>query len=236
MIYIIPTPVGNSQDITLRALDLFKNLNIFLCENTNTTKKLFAMYDITTAGKKFYHYTSHQNNQLDFFADLIKDNDIWMMSESGTPWLSDPSKELVRICREKDLKFEVLPGANALVPAIVGSDFDTSEFLFWWFLPLKKWRQTKLQYICESEYPIYIYESVHRIEKLFAELKKINYLGHICIHRELSKKFEQKLSGNVDEMVQYLANGTLVLKGEFVVWFSNHLQKKTKINKFDKLD
>ena len=232
MLYIIPTPVWNSQDITLRALDLFKNLNIFLCENTNTTKKLFGMYDISTSGKKFYHYTTHQNNQLDFFGQLISSGDVWMMSESGTPWLSDPAKELVRICREKNLQFEVLPGANALIPAIVGSNFDTSEFLFWWFMPLKKWKQTKLLEICKSEYPIYIYESVHRVEKLINELKKLEYQWNICIHRELSKKFEQKLSWTVDEILWYISNWILVLKWEFVIWFYNK-SHKIKNNKFE---
>ena len=232
MLYIIPTPVGNSQDITLRAINLFKDLNIFLCENTNTTKKLFGMYDIPTSGKKFYHYTSHQNNQLDFFADLIASNDVWLMSESGTPWLSDPAKELVRICREKDLHFEVLPGANALIPAVVWSNFDTSEFIFRWFLPLKKWKQTKLLEICNSEYPIYIYESVHRIEKLISELSKLSYQWIICVHRELSKKFEQKIAWNTQEILSHISSGKLVLKWEFVVWFYNK-QEKIKNNKFE---
>lgn len=236
MLYIIPTPIGNSQDITLRAIDLLKNLNTFLCENTNTTKKLFGIYNISTEGKKFYHYTSHQNNQLDFFSELINNNDIGVMSENGTPWLSDPSKELIRICREKNLKFEVLPGANALIPSVVWSDFDTSEFLFLGFLPLKKSRQNKLSYICQSEYPIYIYESVHRVAKLILDLQKLQYKWHICIHREITKKFEQKLSGDVDKISKYISDGTLVLKGEFVIGFSNHMIKKVKKNKFENLD
>lgn len=221
MLYIIPTPIWNTWDITLRSIELLKSLNILICENTQTTRKLLDIYGIDKTNKKFYHYTSHQNSQLVFFEELIRWWDVGIMSESWTPWLSDPAKELVRVCREKDLHFEVLPWANALIPAVVWSDFDTSEFIFWWFLPLKKWKQTKLLEICKSEYPIYIYESVHRVEKLMNELKKLEYKWHICIHRELSKKFEQKISWNVDEILGHISSGKLVIKWEFVIWFYN---------------
>lgn len=151
----------------------------------------------------------------------MKENDIWVVSEAGTPWLSDPWKELVRIAYEQNIDFEVLPGANALVPAIVSACFDTSKFLYLGFLPQKKWRQTLIKKIIQSEYPVFIYESVHRIEKTLNQLKENWFNWKIFIIREISKMFEQKICWTIDEILEKIEKKQLPLKGEFVMGIKN---------------
>ncbi|MDR0608086.1 MAG: hypothetical protein LBG52_07270 [Candidatus Peribacteria bacterium] len=131
MLYFIPTPIGNKEDLTFRALRLFQALQIFLCEDTRTTKKLFAIYDIEYQKKQFHALTSFSDaSTLNYYKKLITENDVAMVSEAGTPGLSDPGKSLIQLCNEAGLPYSILPGANALVPAIVGAGFDTSTFTF----------------------------------------------------------------------------------------------------------
>lgn len=218
MLYFIPTPIWNLEDITLRALNLFKKLDIFFCEDTRTFKNLLKKYEIDFENKKFFSITSYTNKKkLEFYTQLMKENDIWVVSEAGTPWLSDPGKELIRIAYEENIKFEVLPWANALIPAIVSACFDTSKFLYLGFLPQKKWRQTMIKKIIESEYPVFIYESVHRIEKTLNQLKENWFNWKIFIIREISKMFEQKTCGTIDEILEKIEKKQLPLKGEFVM-------------------
>ncbi len=222
MLYFIPTPIWNLEDITIRALNLFKNLNIFLCEDTRTFKNLLKKYEIDFAEKKFYSITSYTNqSKLNFYLELIKNNDVWIVSEAWTPWLSDPGKELIRICWENQIKFEVLPWANALVPAVVSACFDTSKFIFLGFLPQKKWRQTMIKFIVNSTLPVFIYESVHRINKTLTQLKENNFKGKIFIIREISKMFEQKECGYLEEIEEKINNWQIKLKWEFVLWIKN---------------
>jgi 16S rRNA (cytidine1402-2'-O)-methyltransferase len=174
MLYFLPTPIGNKQDITLRTLRLLQELPIFLCEDTRTAKKLFAMYEIETKTKQFLAFTSFTDQgRMSSYKKLIAENDVGVLSEAGTPGLSDPGKSLIQLCNEADFPFTILPGASALVPAIVGAGFDTSVFTFLGFLPQKKGRQTALKEAIERKEPTFFYESVHRIEKLIAELKKL---------------------------------------------------------------
>ena len=222
MLYFIPTPIWNLEDITLRALNLFKKLDIFFCEDTRTFKNLLKKYEINFENKKFYSITSYTSaKKLDFYTQLMQETDIWVVSEAGTPWLSDPWKELIRIAYEKNIKFEVLPGANALVPAIVSACFDTSKFVYLGFLPQKKWRQTLIKKIIQSEYPVFIYESVHRIEKTLNQLKENWFNWKIFIIREISKMFEQKICWTVDEILEKIQKKELPLKGEFVMGIKN---------------
>ena len=151
----------------------------------------------------------------------MKENDIWVVSEAGTPWLSDPGKELIRICWEQNISFEILPGANALVPAVVSACFDTSKFVYLGFLPQKKWRQTAIKKIIGSEYPVFIYESVHRIEKTLSQLQENWFNWTIFIAREISKMFEQKICWRVEEIQEKIKNWELKLKWEFVMGIRN---------------
>ena len=218
MLYFIPTPIWNLDDITLRTLKLFKSLNIFLCEDTRTFKSLLTKYEIDYSWKQFFSITSYTKWwKLDFYARLIEENDVWVVSEAGTPGLSDPGKELIRICWENNYKFEILPWANALVPWVVSACFDTSKFLYLWFLPQKKGRQTMLKFILEQDLPVFIYESVHRIKKTLGQLKDLWFDGKIFIIREISKLYEQKECAHIDEIIEKVEKEEIKLKWEFVL-------------------
>lgn len=228
MLYIIPTPIWNKDDITLRALNLFRELKIFICEDTRTFKKLLSMYEINYSDKEFYSLTSFTDKwKLNFYVKLMQDNDIWVVSEAWTPWLSDPGKSLIQLCNENNLKYTVLPWANALVPCIVSAWFDTSSFVFLGFLPQKKWRQTLLKLIINKEElrmkdcPVFFYESVHRFEKLLSELQNLWFDWKIFVWREISKMYEQIYNWSLEELVDLVKNNKFSVRGEFVVWLLN---------------
>ncbi|UFX82879.1 16S rRNA (cytidine(1402)-2'-O)-methyltransferase [Candidatus Absconditicoccus praedator] len=222
MISIIPTPIGNTEDITLRALRLMKELDIFLCEDTRTSKKLFKIYEIDYSKKKFYSITSFTSKgKLEFYEKLLKENNVGILSEAGSPGLSDPGKSIVKILWENKLEFEVLPGSNALIPAVVAAPMDSSEFLYMGFLPTKKGRQTKIKKIINSKKPVFLYESVHRIYKLILQLKENGFEGNIGIFREISKMHEEKIYDNIDNIIEKFKSGKIKEKGEFVVCIYN---------------
>ena len=220
MLSFIPTPIGNKEDITLRALRLLRELPVLFCEDIWTTRKLLSMYEISASEKKLYSLTSHTStNSVNFYVELMSEQNCGVVSEAWTPWLSDPGKHLIKLCREQNISFEVLPWSNALVPVVVATPFDTSVWSYYGFLPQKKWRQTVLKEILQSVYPVYIYESVHRIEKLMKELSLLEYTWSILLARELSKMFEQYFHGSVDQVQEAIKNKKIPLKGEFVVCF-----------------
>lgn len=222
MLYFIPTPIWNKDDITVRAMKLLQSLEFFVCEDTRTTMKLMKIYDIPYKDKKFFSLTSFtSNNQLAHYVDILKISDIGLVSEAGTPWLSDPGKSMIQLCNEHNISYTVLPWANALIPAIVGAWFDTSEFIYLGFLPTKKGRQTKIKEILESKIPVFVYESVHRIEKLLQELSQAGFTGQISIARELSKMFEQYFTWTVEEVLEMIKTKKLPIKGEFVIGIKN---------------
>ena len=219
MLTFIPTPIGNKEDITLRALRLLKELKYLICEDTRTTKKLLQMYEIDYSDKEFFSLTSFTDKgKLAHYANLIRENEVGMLSDAGTPGLSDPGKMLVQICQNEWLKYSILPGANALVPSIVAAGFDTSEFVYIGFLPQKKGRQTALKTMISRDIPTFFYESVHRMGKLIEELYELNFDGKIAIAREVSKLFEEYQTFEFLELWDLYQAGKLVLKWEFVVW------------------
>lgn len=222
MLYFIPTPIWNKDDITLRAIKLMQSLEFFICEDTRTTMKLMQMYEIPYKEKKFFSLTSFTSTgQLTHYAEILQSADIGLVSEAGTPGLSDPGKSMIKICNELQIPYTILPGANALIPAVVAAWFDTSEFTYLGFLPTKKGRQTKIKEITASDSPIFFYESVHRIPKLLEELKLNNFHGQISIARELSKMFEQHFTWTVEEALELAKSKKLPIKGEFVVGIKN---------------
>ncbi len=219
MLTFIPTPIGNKEDITLRALRLLKELRYLICEDTRTTKKLLQMYEIDYSDKEFFSLTSFTDKgKLAHYANLIRENEVGMLSDAGTPGLSDPGKMLVQICQSERLKYSILPGANALIPSIVAAGFDTSEFVYIGFLPQKKGRQTALKTMISSNIPTFFYESVHRMGKLIEELYELNFDGKIAIAREVSKLFEEYQTFEFLQLWDLYQTGKLVLKWEFVVW------------------
>ncbi len=222
MLYLIPTPIWNRDDITVRGMKLLKELRYLICEDTRTTMKLLQMYEISFKEKELMSLTSFTDqSKLKHYLNIMKENDVWVVSEAGTPGLSDPGKNLIKLCNENNLPYSILPGANALVPAVVWAWFDTSEFIYLWFLPQKKWRQTALKWILESKIPVFFYESVHRIEKLVKELGLLKFGWQISIAREISKMFEQNFTWSLDEVTSLLKEKKLPIKGEFVVGIKN---------------
>ena len=192
-----------------------KEINVLICEDTRTAKKLLSMYDISTVWKDFFSITSFTSpGKLGFYAKLLQKNDAVVISEAWTPWLSDPWKSLIQLCNENYIQFTVLPGANALIPSIVASGFDTTEFTFIWFLPQKKWRQTTLKDILEREIPTFFYESVHRMLKLLEELKSLNFDWKIFIAREISKVFEQFFTGSLNECEEFIKSWKIIFNHE----------------------
>lgn len=222
MLHIIPTPIWNKDDITLRALNLFQNLKYFICEDSRVFKKLLKLHDIDYMNKKFYSLTSFtDSSKIKYYVDLIDKNEVWLVSDAGVPWLSDPWKVLIKLCWENNLNFEVLPWASAFVPAVVWAFGDTSEFVFMWFLPTKKWKQTKIKEIINTKKPVFVYESVHRIEKNLKLFQDFWFNWKVCVFRELSKMYEQKVCDSVENILQKISDGEIKLKWEFVLGFLN---------------
>ncbi len=218
MISFIPTPIGNLWDITVRSLDLLKNLQYLVCEDPSSTRKLLRHYEVELSGKKFLRLTSFTTDrQMMELVQLGRQQEIGVVSDAGTPGLSDPGKWLIKLCREHQIPFSVLPWANALTPTTVAMPCDTSEFVFIGFLPKKKGKQTALQSIIQSSVPVILYESVHRVLKTCEELKRLGYIHNIFIARELSKLHEQYAAWSIDDIITRLQDGSIPLKGEFVM-------------------
>ena len=214
-LYLIPTPIGNLEDITLRALRILKEVNIVLAEDTRTSRKLFSHYDIDTNLAPFHMHNEHK--VLQKWIDRIKSGEtIALVSDAGTPAISDPGFLLVRECVKNDIEVDCLPGATAFVPALVNSGLPSDKFVFEGFLPVKKGRQTRLKLLSVEERTIVFYESPHRIVKtlsLFCE-----YFGEdrkVSVSREISKMFEETKRGSAKEVMEYFEQKKP--KGEFVI-------------------
>ncbi len=214
-LYLIPTPIGNLEDITLRALRILKEVNIILAEDTRTSRKLFSHYDIDTNLAPFHMHNEHK--VLQKWIDRIRSGEtIALVSDAGTPAISDPGFLLVRECVKNDIEVDCLPGATAFVPALVNSGLPSDKFVFEGFLPVKKGRQTRLKLLSEEERTIVFYESPHRVVKtlsLFCE-----YFGEdrkVSVSREISKMFEETKRGSAKEVMEYFEQKKP--KGEFVI-------------------
>ena len=214
-LYIIPTPIGNLEDITLRAIRFLKEADLVLAEDTRTTKKLFVNYNIDTTLASFHMHNEHK--VLAEFIDRLKAGETFaLVSDAGTPGISDPGFLLVRECVKNNIEIECLPGATAFVPALVNSGLPSEKFIFEGFLPIKKGRQTRIKILTQEERTMIFYESPHRIIKtlnLFAE-----FFGedrNVSVSREISKMFEETIRGTVNEVLLKLNQKNL--KGEFVI-------------------
>jgi 16S rRNA (cytidine1402-2'-O)-methyltransferase len=212
---IIPTPIGNLEDITLRALRMLKEVDVILAEDTRQTKKLLNHFAIEK--HMIAHHAFNEHHTLSQIIQRIKSGQtIGMVSDGGTPAISDPGFLLVRECVKEDIAVECLPGATAFVPALVNSGLPCSSFVFEGFLPHKKGRETALKKLSLETRTIILYESPNRIVKLMEEL--IKHFGEsrkVSVSRELSKMFEETVRGTVTEVLQHFS--THEPKGEFVV-------------------
>lgn len=214
-LYLVPTPIGNLEDITLRAIRILKEVDVVLAEDTRTSGKLLNHLGI----EKRMH-SHHLHNEHKAVAHLVerlkKGEKMALVSDAGTPGISDPGFLLVRACVQEGVKIECLPGPTAFVPALVKSGFSTDRFTFEGFLPIKKGRQTRLQSLAQEERTMIFYESPHRVLKTLEQFKEVFGAERgVSVSREISKLFEETLNGTLEEMVQTFT--TKAIKGEFVI-------------------
>ncbi len=212
---LVPTPIGNLEDITLRALRVLRECDFILAEDTRESRKLLTHYSID---KPMFSY--HQNNEhkiLDGIVSKIEGaNQVALITDAGTPAISDPGFLLVRECLRRNIEVECLPGANAFVPAVVISGLPCESFVYEGFLPHKKGRETRIKKIAGSEYTTVLYESPHRLLKTLEQLIQFCEPERSCsVSRELTKKFEQTIRGTLSEVHHYFS--THDIKGEFVI-------------------
>lgn len=214
MLYVVPTPVGNMEDITFRALKVLREVSLILAEDTRTSSVLLKHYDIHTPLRSHHKFNEHATAQLMAEEALVRD--IALISDAGTPVISDPGFMLVRACVEKGVEVQCLPGATAFVPALVNSGLPNDRFYFEGFLPQKKGRQTRFKALAELEHTFIIYESPFRLQKTLEQLAE--YLGperRASVSREISKLHEQTIRGTLAELSEYFRQTPP--KGEIVL-------------------
>lgn len=215
MLYLVPTPVGNLKDITLRALDILKEVDVILAEDTRNTSKLLNHYAINKPLSPYHQHNEHKILQH-LIDQLNAGKTMAVVTDAGTPGISDPAFLLVRECIRNNIKVECLPGATAFVPALVNSGLPINRFVFEGFLPPKKGRQTLLKELAEEERTMVIYESPMRLVKTLDELAQYFGETRLCsVSRELSKLYEENKRGTLKEVSDYFK--TKEVKGEIVL-------------------
>ena len=213
-LYIVPTPIGNLEDITLRALKVLGGVDVIAAEDTRTTKFLLDHYNIQ---KPLISFFSH-NEQIrvpQIIERLKKGGSVAVVSDAGTPGISDPAHAIIIAAIKDAIPIIPLPGATAFIPALIASGLPTHSFVFEGFLPHKKGRKTRLEKLAAEERTIILYESPHRILKTLEELKEYLDDRPAVIGRELTKKFEEIVRGNLSELLQKFSSQSI--KGEFVI-------------------
>lgn len=214
-IYIVPTPIGNLDDITLRAINVLKGVDLILCEDTRRSKKLLIHYEIETPLRSHHKFNEHQ--EVDIIIEKIKSGTkVALISDAGTPGISDPGYLIVRTCIQNNIEIDCLPGPTAFVPALINSGIPSDKFIFEGFLPVKKGRKTRLEILSKEERTMVFYESPHKI------LKTLNdFLIHfgsnrkVSISRELTKIYEETIRGTIHSVLESLTEKSI--KGEIVV-------------------
>lgn len=215
MLYLVPTPLGNLKDITLRAIEILQGVDVILCEDTRTSSKLLQHYQIQKPLAPYHQHNEHKIVQH-LVEQLQAGKTMALITDAGTPGISDPAFLLVRACVQNDIAVESLPGATAFVPALVNSGLPCNRFCFEGFLPLKKGRQTLLRKLAEEERTMIFYESPVRLVKTLQEMA--GYFGPerpCSISRELTKLYEQTKRGTLQEVADYFSQKNV--KGEIVI-------------------
>jgi 16S rRNA (cytidine1402-2'-O)-methyltransferase len=214
-LYLVPTPVGNLEDITLRAIRMLKEADLVLAEDTRTTRKLFARYQINTALQSYHIFNEHHKT-AEIVSRIMAGETIALVSDAGTPSIADPGFLLVRACVEENVPVECLPGPTALIPALVISGFPSDRFCFEGFLPHKKGRKSRLTALAGESRTIILYESPHRIVRTLRELQQVIGNDRRCsVSRELSKLHEETLRGSFSELIEHFTKKPP--RGEMVV-------------------
>lgn len=215
MLHLVPTPLGNLKDMTFRAVEVLQNADVILCEDTRTSSRLLQHYNIQKPLSPYHQHNEHKILQH-LIDQLAAGKNFALITDAGTPGISDPAFLLVRECIKNDIKVECLPGATAFVPALVNSGLPINRFVFEGFLPLKKGRHTLLTALAAEERTMVLYESPMRLVKTLAEL--ITYFGanrQCSISRELTKLFEENKHGTLQEVHDYFKQKEV--KGEIVL-------------------
>jgi len=214
-LYLVPTPIGNLEDMTLRAIKVLKEVDVVLAEDTRTSGKLLKYFEIATPLQS--HHMHNEHKQVDSLVQKMKDGATYaLISDAGTPAISDPGFLLTRACVENDIEVECLPGATAFVPALVNSGLPNDRFVFEGFLPIKKGRQTRLLELAEETRTMVFYESPHKLIKTLIHFAE--YFGEdrpVSVSRELTKLYEETVRGTVSEVLEHFNNKAP--KGEFVI-------------------
>ncbi|MCC7469655.1 MAG: 16S rRNA (cytidine(1402)-2'-O)-methyltransferase [Bacteroidetes bacterium] len=222
MLYVIATPIGNLADLTFRALETLKSVDMVLCEDTRVTKKLLEHYEVSVPTMSYHANSTIQKH--DKILDLLREGkSLALVSDAGTPTISDPGVMLVGIIKQElpDVKIIPIPGASALTAALSVSGIPSPQFTFYGFLPHKKGRETIFKEIAESSRTSVFYESPHRIEKTLESLVgRLSSDKKVVIARELTKMFEEVTTGNALEVLEYFKSNPDKIRGEFVVIIS----------------
>jgi len=215
MLYLVPTPLGNLKDITLRALEVLNAVDVILCEDTRTSSKLLQHYQVQKPLSPYHQH--HEHKILGHLVEQLQaGKTMALITDAGTPGISDPAFLLVRECLKNNIKVECLPGATAFVPALVNSGLPINRFVFEGFLPLKKGRHTLLTQLATEERTMVFYESPVRLVKTLKDL--IGYFGaerKCSVSRELTKMFEENFQGSLYEVCDHFSNK--IVKGEIVI-------------------
>ena len=223
-LFIVPTPIGNLQDMTFRAINVLKSVDLILAEDTRVSGKLLKHFEINTRMQSYHMYNEHKI--LKSLVDKLKSGlEIALISDAGTPAISDPGFLLTRACVDEGIAIECLPGATAFVPALVNSGLPNDRFVFEGFLPIKKGRQTRLKLLAQETRTIVIYVSPHKLNKTLEEI--VMYFGpdrQISVSRELSKIYEETLRGTAQSILEHY--NSKQVKGEIVLIISGLNQDK----------
>lgn len=223
-LYIVPTPIGNLKDITFRAVEVLKEAHLILAEDTRTSGKLLKHYEIATPSQS--HHMHNEHKTVEKIIQKIKSGTmVALISDAGTPAISDPGFLLARACIENNIEVDCLPGATAFVPALVNSGLPNDKFVFEGFLPVKKGRQTRLTLLAEETRTIIFYESPHKLIKTLANF--CEYFGEdrpVSVSRELTKMYEETIRGTAKEVLEHYTNKPP--KGEIVVCVGGRIEAK----------
>ena len=214
-LYLVPTPIGNLDDMTLRAIKVLKEVDLILAEDTRTSGKLLNHFDISTPMQS--HHMHNEHKTVDALVQKLKGGtSIALISDAGTPAISDPGFLLTRACIENNIEVECLPGATAFIPALVNSGLPNDKFVFEGFLPVKKGRQTRLKFLAEETRTMIFYESPHKLIKTLTNF--VEYFGEerrVSVSRELTKLYEETIRGTAAEVLEHYTKKPP--KGEIVI-------------------
>tara|TARA_R110002096_G_scaffold4954_11_gene23237 strand:+ start:13370 stop:14053 length:684 start_codon:yes stop_codon:yes gene_type:complete len=224
-LYLVPTPIGNLADMTFRAVTILNDVAAILCEDTRTSGKLLKHYEIKKPLIPYHQHNEHKVAQQ--IMERIKaGEDLALITDAGTPGISDPGFLLLRLCIENDIEVQCLPGATAIIPALVCSGLPCDKFVFEGFLPHKKGRQTRLKLLAEESRTLVFYESPHRLLKCLGQFQEFFGERKAAVCREITKLHEETVRGNFQELIHYYENNPL--KGEIVIVVEGKQEKAKK--------